>query len=209
MGSGIVRGWLGVVWVVLLGFVARPAVAEVTSVTEPPVAEAPVTEDEASGDEGATEEDPGSEAAVDEAPKGDSVAEVREPDEGDQRRVRAGDLDRRIQELREERRQYGLGGPITMMAVGGGVALGAAYVYLLGRAYCLDDCDAPPALIVVGAAGLGVGIWGAVLLGDRVGDRRRNGREIKELERQKETLEVSVLRVVGPNAAGAHVHVTF
>jgi hypothetical protein len=186
----------------LLGLtVGRPCLAEVTTVVEPP-AEGAVKPPEQADSTNAAE------TPEDEPPaSGDRIAAVEEPE---RRRTRStADIDARIAALREERRQYGLGGPITLLAIGSGVAFVSGYVYVLSAGVCHSDCEPPTTLLGVGVIGLGVGIWGAVWLGDRIGDRRRNSRAIRELEAQKAEYEVSVVPALGPDGAGMQMRVVF
>lgn len=85
------------------------------------------------------------------------------------------------------------------------------YIYILSAGVCQSSgsCQPPTTLLAVGVVGLGVGIGGAVWLSDRVGDRRQNTRQIRELEAQKAEYEVSVVPAVGPDGAGMQMRVVF
>jgi hypothetical protein len=107
------------------------------------------------------------------------------------------ELDARIDEVTAERAEQSLGGPIALMAVGGGALLIGGYILFLGLlidSSChegYETCDSdgltlPGTVGVVAGGGmlLGGGLW----LGDRVGKRRELGVELKRLQRQRERM---------------------
>jgi hypothetical protein len=120
-------------------------------------------------------------------------------------------LDDRIYALSAERSKYSLGGPIGLMAAGGGIMLASAYILFLNwinSETCSDnytydsqyedensDCwnhgtvGTISAVGIVGGGGmlLGGGLW----LGDRVSTRREIGDEIKTLRRQRDRLRTA------------------
>lgn len=154
------RGSVGA-GVLLLGLtVGRPCLADVTTVVEPPAEGVVRPPEEAESTDAA-------ETPQDEAPaSGDRIAAVEEPER--KRKRSPADIDARIAALREERKQYGLGGPITLLTIGSNVALFSGYIYILSAGVCQSSgsCQPPTALLGVGVVGLGVGIGGAVWLGD-------------------------------------------
>lgn len=98
-----------------------------------------------------------------------------------------------IAALEEERRQIGIGGPITMLAVGGGAAGVLAYMGFvsvmldsLGCSTASGSCGGNDTLTTVLFVGAGIGavvaIWGAFELGDRLGQRGAIRAKIKELK---------------------------
>jgi hypothetical protein len=109
--------------------------------------------------------------------------------------------------VRDERRTIGIGGPITMIAIGGGVALFGSMLTLMAvgaKATCRDlndsdfdfgheDCSRydGPALGfgLVALGGLALGLGGVATLTDRVSERRELARRMRELEAQKVDLE--------------------
>jgi hypothetical protein len=166
----------------------------------------------AEGEDGAVQgDDDASDSTdtADAAASGDRVDRIARPDQGGRRSHT--NLDAEIETLRQERSQYRLGGPITMLAIGSGVFLASAYLYVVIGAACYDtDCDrARTPFLVTGALGAGLGIWGGVELGNRIGPRRELGRRIKELERQKKGVDVSVTPVVTPSAAALQLNLVF
>jgi hypothetical protein len=108
------------------------------------------------------------------------------------------ELDQRIDQLRDERAQYGLGGPITMLAIGGGVLLVSGSLALMLatlQSRCdptYDSCGSGSSPVVFGliaAGGAGLGVAGGVMLGNRIGKRRELGTEIKRLERERDGIQ--------------------
>lgn len=98
-----------------------------------------------------------------------------------------------IAALEEERRQIGIGGPITMLAVGAGAAGVLAYMgfvsVLLDSVGCdvgSSDCGSDDTFTTVLFVGAGIGaaiaIWGGIELGDRLGQRSAIRARIKELK---------------------------
>lgn len=101
-------------------------------------------------------------------------------------------------ELEDELDRTSLGGPIVLLATGGGLAIGGAVFTLYGavfEAVCTDDWDSysgtgsncgGKALLIVGGTGLVVGATlatiGGVWLGSRIGKRRRLKRALERTE---------------------------
>jgi hypothetical protein len=124
-------------------------------------------------------------------------------------------LSRQIGDLERERAEYGIAGPIVMMAAGGGVALGALYFYAIFELVDGLDCqhssssncsprDTDQAKFVtatIGIGGVAVAIAGLVMLNNRIAPRRELGREINfkksELRSIEQRLRFSTL--LGPN----------
>lgn len=130
-----------------------------------------------------------------------------------------------IQTLQTERSKYGIAGPIVMMAGGGGAVLGAAYLYLLASLVddidCYDydtrDCGNDSrafrnAMLVVGAAGVVVGVIGFVKLQERLPPRNELGAQIRSKRSQLQSIEsrMRVGPIVGPqNLRGLSLAVSF
>lgn len=116
-----------------------------------------------------------------------------------------------IEDLREERSQYGLAFPIIMMSVGGG----AAFVALLSSSEsncdgCSNSDDTSLAVFAIG--GLALGIAGAVMLSNRVGPRRELSTQIKAKEKQLRSIEdrLQFSALLGPNnLRGASLALSF
>lgn len=116
-----------------------------------------------------------------------------------------------IEALRQERAQYGIAGPIVMMGVGGGVTLGAAYMYMLASIFdglCHDSNDCGQdnnagfrtTMVVVGVAGVALGVWGFLKLQGRLGPRNELGAQInaKRLELRSLESRVRLGAMTGP-----------
>ncbi len=111
-------------------------------------------------------------------------------------------IDAQIDALSAERAEYSIGGPIGLMAGGGGVILASLYVLLfnaMNASTCSDDpqygeerCwdnDKVGTIGLVGVvAGGGMLLGGGLWLGERTGPRRELGEQIKALKRKRKNL---------------------
>lgn len=136
---------------------------------------------------------------------------------------RSKNLREQIEDLRQERAQYGIGGPIVLLSIGGGLMLAGLVVYSAAvdcddaydSAYdsgCSGSDDAKTFGAVVGVGGLVLGIIGLMKISERSGPRRELGDQIKakraELRSIEESLRFSV--ITGPhNTRGLSVALRF
>lgn len=128
-----------------------------------------------------------------------------------------------IESLRAERAQYGIAGPIVMLAAGGGVALTAAYLYLVSSLFedldcydydqsCNDNSGFRTAMVVVGAAGVVVGVFGLVKLQSRLQPRRELAAQINAKRAELKAIEhrLRLGAMVGPfDTRGVTLALTF
>ncbi len=128
-----------------------------------------------------------------------------------------------IESLRAERAQYSIVGPIVMMAAGGGVALSAAYMYMVASIFedldcydydqtCNDNSGFRTAMVVVGVAGVVVGMFGLVNLQSRLQPRRELGAQINAKRAELKAIEhrVRLGAMVGPfDLRGVTLALTF
>ena len=112
-------------------------------------------------------------------------------------------LDAQIAALMQKRRQTSLGGPIVVTSVGGGMVVGGGTIAVAAALACEDAQNDPDkrcrhdradALIIAGSALAGVGlamvITGASYIVKRRNERRVLGREILDLQRKKQRLQI-------------------
>jgi hypothetical protein len=132
-------------------------------------------------------------------------------------------INQRIDELDQERDKHSLGGPITMMAIGGGSILVGAYLALFGllmddscHSEFDNDCgtDGDTLLTLGLLAGLGGGALltgGAIWLPKKLKPRRELGAQIKLLEREREGIEMrlSIRPQLSRNSTGLRLLLTF
>ncbi len=115
---------------------------------------------------------------------------------------RRAELDRELAQLRAERSELGLAGPIVMTAVGGGILLVSGSLALMFMAashqcetdsidsdiLCGDHEDEAKIFGVIALGGAVLGIVGVINLGDRIGERRENSARIKDVESERDSL---------------------
>jgi len=131
-------------------------------------------------------------------------------------------LDRRIADVTEERRQVGLGGPIVMLSVGGGVFAVSGMLFLVyseasctsrytDTQFCENRDTERTTFGIIALAGGALAVVGAVNLASAIGERRELGREIKRLRRERDEIEppVSYDVELGPHLARARLRVAF
>jgi hypothetical protein len=199
----------GVAATLLLG--ASDSWAQVNTVTEPAAPSSSPEEPTASGVT-ETSEAPPVDLQTDDAANDEPVEEVHPTRRS--RTLRLRELDARIAVLREERSQYGIGGPITMISLGGATLLIAAAVAVVASS-CdqVLGCSGEPGYgpYVAMGIGAGVGLWGGVLLSERLGPRRELGAQILELQRERDHLkyEARLAPSLTPTTAGLRLNVTF
>jgi hypothetical protein len=127
--------------------------------------------------------------------------------------VSTAELDEQITQLREERSQYGIGFPITLLAVGGATFVVGTALYVVSQTECAAPCEFGDGdgFLWMGFLGGGAALWGGVTLGSRLGPRRELGRQIKALEAEKREIQrdVSIVPVIGPTTTGVQLNVSF
>ncbi len=109
-------------------------------------------------------------------------------------------IDAQIDALSAERAEYSIGGPIGLMAGGGGVILASLYVLLFnamnastcgdgyGQERCWDNDKVGTIGLVGVVAGGGMLLGGGLWLGERTGPRRELGEQIRALKRKRKNL---------------------
>jgi hypothetical protein len=115
-----------------------------------------------------------------------------------------------IEDLREERSQYGLAFPIVLMSVGGTLALVA--LSSASEPNCYDCKDDNSGSVIFGIGGLAMAIAGAVMLSNRVGPRRELATQIRSKESQLRSIEdrLRFSTMLGPhNLRGASLALSF
>lgn len=115
-----------------------------------------------------------------------------------------------IEDLREERSQYGVGFPIVLMSVGGGLAFLAMVAASEPDCYDCENDNSGATVIAIG--GLAMALVGVVMLSNRVGPRRELGTQIKSKERELRSIEdrLHFSTMLGPNnLRGASLALSF
>lgn len=106
-------------------------------------------------------------------------------------------LERRLAELRAQRSQYGIGGPITMMGVGGGLLLfGGSFAWIFwsldgdpySTDYGYDNHKLAVAFTTVAAVGGALFIVGTIKLPHRLRMRRQFNPEIRQIQQEIRTI---------------------
>jgi len=124
-----------------------------------------------------------------------------------------------IDDIADERdAKYSLGGPIALLAVGGGFTIGGLVVAAYGAVFLSLDVygtlDGPGKVMIIGglsAAALGAGgvVGGLVWLNKRIEKRRPYNERIEDLENQLEYGAIYVQPLVLRNGAGLGLGGTF
>ncbi|MDX2019616.1 MAG: hypothetical protein SF187_05195 [Deltaproteobacteria bacterium] len=125
---------------------------------------------------------------------------------------RSKSLREQIEDLRQERAQYGIAGPIVLLGIGGGLMLTGLVFYSAATdcqdAYnssydsgCSGADDVKTFGAVLGISGVVLGTIGLMKISERSGPRRELGEQIKskraELRSVEESLRFSV--ITGPH----------
>lgn len=135
-------------------------------------------------------------------------------------------LSTQINDLQRERAEYGIAGPIVMMAAGGGVVLGSVYAYAIYElSHAFDYCDSSSSncnesdhtqanyvFTAIGIGGVVLAVAGLVIFNNRLAPRRQLGHEINakkaELKSIDQRLRFSTM--LGPNnLRGASLALSF
>jgi hypothetical protein len=132
------------------------------------------------------------------------------------------EIDRRIVELTEERKQVRMGGAITMLSIGGTVFALSGLLALTyadedpycdssfdGSQYCDDRDTEATTFGVIALGGAVLGVIGAVSLGNAIGERRELGQQIQKLKRKRDALSHGVTYDVDASGDRAGLRMRF